>query len=108
MKTAEEILRWLTDTIGHIYERPEMYACTLRELDHTLYSYHFLLGFITEQGDIMGALADLCKGKYRSAISNDHEGSRVIERPQLVDFKLVLDHWQKVDAQVGLVPTRGT
>lgn len=108
MKTSEETLVWLADVIGFIYERPEMYALTLRELDRTLSAYHGMWQFITGQNVIAGAHADLCKGKYRSVISDAVKGSKLIEKPQLSDFKVVLDHWQKVDARIGLKPTKGS
>ena len=108
MKTAEEALTWLVETIGHIYDRPQMYAWTLNELDGVLYTHHFLWGFIAERGDWIAAHAHLCKGKYNKLLQSNVERSRVIENPGPADFKLVVDHWQKVDTRIGLVPPRET
>ncbi len=49
VKTAKQILNFLTERIGHIYFRPLMYCDSPGSIDQTLHYYHELWSEITEQ-----------------------------------------------------------
>jgi hypothetical protein len=54
MKTADEIITYLADRIGHIYFHPKplMFAATAEELDRVLYLYHEIWSEIVGRKDL--------------------------------------------------------
>jgi len=54
MKTADEIIAYLADRIGHIYfhPKPHMFAANAEELDRVLYVYHEIWSEIIDRKDL--------------------------------------------------------
>ena len=65
MKTAEQILEFIQERIGHIYFRPLMYSGNAENLDTVLANYHELWAMICEREEL-----------YRSTNRAVHEKQR--------------------------------
>jgi hypothetical protein len=103
MQTVEEVLDWLSDHIGHIYSRPEMYAETLCELDAVLFTVHTVWGNIAGRyPQMVFANADLCENSDFGGARGFADFRTVIPVTESAAYARVVDHWRKVDEGLGV------
>ena len=101
MQTVEEVIEWLSDYIGHIYDRPEMYVETLGELDAVLFTVHTVWGNIVGRyHQMFSANAELCENSEFGSAQGSEEFRTVITNA--VAYAKVVDHWRKVDERLGI------
>src|SRR5438067_1422314 len=107
MKTAEEVLAYVVDRIGHVYRRPLMYGDNADGVDLLLFAYHDLWA------EIVGRQSDLGSARYELASKRGHcamspstyfrrevpGGDRATEAEAAA---YVVDYWALMDEALGL------
>ena len=104
MKTAEQILEFIPERIGHIYFRPLMYSGNAENLDTILHYYHELWAMICD-----------CEELYQSVSRKVHEKQRTgavgfatrygMKHPSASEdekAEYAAHHWQKISKGIGM------
>ena len=99
MKSPEEVVSWLIESMSHVYAYPHMYAITQSELNLNLEHLHHTWAYMIEREDeYRRSNPGLCKEESR-AQRPDGFFDRIQDRTEL---DVVVQYWQEVDKRLGL------
>ncbi len=104
VRRTEETVAWLTDQIGHICSRPEMYAQSKLEIDEILMHLHSVLGYMLGRENELRQRASRHICKTESSRMPRGWATRGRTREQL---QPVADFWLQLDRKLGIeIPPR--
>lgn len=106
MKSGEETVAWLIDTVWHAHDRPQLYARTLGELECACWLWHFLIAEILgAHGDFIEARSRLMAEhtEYDRVAFSDESLSR-IEPGDRDRYNPVVKYWMAVDHALTWLP----
>jgi hypothetical protein len=104
MKTVEDIVQNLQETIANIYVCPAMYGLSVAEVEQSLWIYHRTWAFAADRLDeFFRQLAELSDtvGCEADSLNHFYRKSHPIENEQQV-LQFVLEHWATVTVHFGI------
>jgi hypothetical protein len=99
MKSSEETLAWILDSIRHAYERPTLYGNTKRGLSSLLWAYHSIWAFMT------GSEAAFRNACIESLGGTNNDAHIIGESDQVIgfaDFDPIIQQWKWIDERLGI------
>lgn len=106
MKPSEMPAEFIVTMIGNLYDRPQMYVRTVRELDSLLYFTHYLWAEIADRREEYLRLGGWEFGKYidRSELDRLIESTVGHDLHSRDEFQAAIQYWQQVDRRIGINP----
>jgi hypothetical protein len=106
MRTADEILQFVLEMIGHIYYRPSMYGGDAHGVDVALWNYHLLWAEIVERREELEAVqfARITRRRCCTRAFYDHYRRHV--KQGCSDEEAIqagVEEWQRIDQELGIV-----
>jgi hypothetical protein len=99
MKSSDETISWIFESIQNAYDHPTLYGCTRRSLSSVLWAYHSAWAFVVgRQAEFRNACIESLGGTNTdSHIIGESDQAR-----DIADFAAVIQQWKWIDERLGV------
>lgn len=109
MKSAQEIVNYLAQMIGYVYERPLMYGENAGGVDLLLWSHHTTWAFIVgRQNDLRQVMDEILEREECGSANFSTRYAR--NHPSAADSEVtayVVSQWSEISRRLGILAVAG-